>query len=135
MPQPTHAVGDPVYVVSGSYGSHFYCPAIVTKVTPTGNVTVQFKRDSATETSTKRFTSYGREIGGDKWWADYLDDIPYEERTRLIAERKRCNAVHVVLTNIKELALVHNPSKHVLEVEVAQIEQLLAEAKTLIAAI
>lgn len=63
-----------VYCRSGNYGPSYTFGYKVTKITPTGQVTIQLDANGMTATSVKRFTKDGAEIGNaDSYYSRWLD--------------------------------------------------------------
>ncbi len=78
-----YAVGDAAYINLSRYGTINAAAGTVTKVTPSGQVTVKIGEREM------RFTSAGREVGGGEWHAARLIDKKEFDGLRAhIAEQK-----------------------------------------------
>jgi len=81
----TYSVGDTVYGSFGRYGATDVRVGTVAKVTPTGQITVNFNGRS----TSMRFKDR-HEIGGDKWHSAILVDA--DTYARLATQQRKQNA-------------------------------------------
>ena len=81
----TYSVGDTVYGSFGRYGATDVRVGTVAKVTPTGQITVNFNGRS----TSMRFKDR-HEIGGDKWHSAILVDA--DTYARLATQQRKHNA-------------------------------------------
>jgi len=114
---------DSVYV-GGSYGG--FHVATVAKVTPKGMVDIKYPHSD----TTYRYNAEGREIGKDRYCADYIDELPFDERTALIeTEKRQILAAKLISQVTAELRVNWHWGKAGLMTEVERLEGLLAAAR------
>jgi len=101
-----HAVNDTVYISAGRYGRTLVFPGIITKITPTGIITVQPDMRSIP----MRFNKFGTEINGDPMHRARL--IERAEYDRLNAAMNVENYIRHVHMTIKEASVIPVNADH-----------------------
>ncbi len=125
-------VGESVYMVRYNGYGNSYTAGSVVKVTPSGMADVAANGT----TYTTRFNKDGYEVGKEKFRRYDIDEMPFDERTALLAkEERRKNAAHA-LKYIKpaELNTLHADKESMLS-EVKRMRDELDAAVLLVEAI
>ena len=105
-----------------------YTPGEVTKVTPTGQVTVKY-----THGEPDVFLQDGRQRGSSRYSGPHIDmDMTFEERVEWIKAQKRVNAACAALSII---VVGRYADKQSLAAEVKRLQGLLNAARALVEAI
>lgn len=129
-------VGQEVAIAhTGPYSNRFYFGYFVTKVTPSGQITVS--RAEQLDKFARRFDANGREIGSNvsKYNRDTLH-LNVEELRERTAKEVRADKAASALNAVRlEGRAEGSYGKEALEARVAKLEELLAEARSLVEAI